>query len=275
MHPPSAQPDPAWLRCRQAYHHLVFTLGTTLPPPPTDSPENRDRRDSSAIAQVAALLPANAAEATLAAQYVAACAQSMDVLRLANQPGMDPSLALKCAAQAASMMRQAQSALRLLLRAQAVRQKREADSGQADAAAWTEYCAAGLMEEARSVPQEAGPGGHPADDPASCPAAAAPHPHTAPSMDPSDPVPARPAGPTLVFAHPEKTRTEARETGVSTSVPATAAGVRQPALDAHPGTPTRAPAPGARTGRNGETAGIAVTAQAQWTAPVPGFPKHP
>jgi len=259
MHPPSAQPDPAWLRCRQAYHHLIFTLGTTLPPPPTDSPENRDRRDSAAIAQVAAPLPANAAEAVLAAQYVAACAQSMDCLRLANQAGTDPGLALKCAAQAASMMRQAQSALRLLLRAQAVRQKREADTGQADAAAWTEHCAAGLMEDARSAPQGVGPGCHPADDPALCPAAMTPDPQTAPSMDPSDPAPARPAGPKLVFAHPEKARTEARETGVSRSLPdpAPAAGDGQPALDPHPGTIARTAASGATTGRDGETAGMA------------------
>ena len=46
------------------------------------------------------------------------------------------------------MMRQAQSAMRLLLRMQAARQKIEADSAAADRAAWTEHCAAGLMAQA-------------------------------------------------------------------------------------------------------------------------------
>ena len=72
----------------------------------------------------------------------------MDALRLARDPGMAVVLVLKCSAQAASMMRQAQSAMRLLLRMQAARQKIEADSAATDRAAWTEHCAAGLMAQA-------------------------------------------------------------------------------------------------------------------------------
>ncbi len=56
-----------------------------LPPPITDTPEDLARRDNAAIAQVASLLPANADEATLAAQYVAAHAQAVDCLRLARK----------------------------------------------------------------------------------------------------------------------------------------------------------------------------------------------
>ncbi len=46
------------------------------------------------------------------------------------------------------MMRQAQSALRLLLRLQAARQKTEANSAANERAAWTEHCAIGLMAQA-------------------------------------------------------------------------------------------------------------------------------
>ncbi len=52
------------------------------------------------------------------------------------------------------MMRQAQSALRLLLRMQAARQKLEADSEARDRAAWTAHCAITLMTEALSPQPE-------------------------------------------------------------------------------------------------------------------------
>jgi len=52
---------------------------------------------------VACLLPANADEANIAAQYVAASAQALDCLRLARRSPSDEVLALKCTAQAASM----------------------------------------------------------------------------------------------------------------------------------------------------------------------------
>ena len=48
------------------------------------------------------------------------------------------------------MMRQANSALRLLLRMQAARQKLEKDTEARDCAAWAEHCAIGLMTEALS-----------------------------------------------------------------------------------------------------------------------------
>ena len=142
------EPDPAYLRTREAYHHLVYTLSTSLPPPRDASPEALHRRNESAIAQVAALCPANAAEAALAGQYVAANAQAMECLRLTNHPDTDMVMALKCNAQAASMMRQSQAALRTLLRTQAAREKRDADPINAGTAAWTEHMAAASMTDA-------------------------------------------------------------------------------------------------------------------------------
>jgi hypothetical protein len=54
----------------------------------------------------------------------------------------------KCRAQAVSMMRQSQGAMRLLLRVQAARQKLEATPAEADRTAWTVQCIAGLMAQA-------------------------------------------------------------------------------------------------------------------------------
>ena len=116
-----------------------------LPPPITESAEDLARRDNAAIAQIAALVPVNAAEANVAAEFVAANAHAMDCLREARDPATVPTATLQCRAQAISMMRQAQSALRLLLRLQAVRLKRDANPADADRAAWTEHCAVGFM----------------------------------------------------------------------------------------------------------------------------------
>ena len=147
------EPDPAYLRTREAYHHLVYTLSTSLPPPRDASPEALHRRNESAIAQVAALCPANAAEAALAAQYIAANAQAMECLRLANLRATGLEMGLKCNAQAASMMRQSHSALRTLLRMQGVREKRDANAVTAGTAAWTEHMAAAAMTDALTLPK--------------------------------------------------------------------------------------------------------------------------
>ncbi len=120
-----------------------------MPPPLSDSPEDLARRDHAAIARIAAPTPANAAETDLAALYVAASEQWKECLRLVQQPDISACWAMKCRAQANSMMRQAQSALRLL-RMQAARQKIEANSAANERAAWTEHCAIGLMAQALS-----------------------------------------------------------------------------------------------------------------------------
>ena len=142
-------PDPLDLTLqlpRDLYWHIVHTLRGSLPLlPPNATQDDEARRDNAAIARVASMLPANAHEATLAAQFVAADAHAHDSMRLAHQYPNDPKLILQCTAQSANMFRQSRGALSLLLRVQAIRQKREADSAALDKAAWTEHCAIGLM----------------------------------------------------------------------------------------------------------------------------------
>jgi hypothetical protein len=102
---------------------VFATLCAGLPPPPTNTPEARAARDESAMAAVAALRPADAFEARLAAEIVAADAQAMDSFRLASQYCNDLPATMRCRAQAAAMMRQVQSALRTLTNMQSMRQK--------------------------------------------------------------------------------------------------------------------------------------------------------
>src|SRR5579875_3779045 len=148
----AAAPDPALQFTADAYHELVRTLRLILPPPPDGDPEALARRDRAAIARVAALVPAGAAEAELAVQFVAASEQWKDCLRLAQDAATPPDWARKCRAQALAMMRQANAALRLLLRLQARREKLEADNVTRDRAAWVEHCALGLMADALASP---------------------------------------------------------------------------------------------------------------------------
>ncbi len=108
------------------------------------------RRDHAVIARIAALHPANTAEADVAALYVAASEQWKDCLRLAQEADTSSYWAQKCRAQANSMMRQAQSALRLLLCMQAARQRLEKNQEARDRAARTEHCAIALMAQALS-----------------------------------------------------------------------------------------------------------------------------
>jgi hypothetical protein len=71
-------------------------------------------------------------EANLAVQYVAACEQALDCLRLARAVPNDTACILKCTAQAASMMRQARGWRTAMQRAQADRHRRQ-DNGAARA----------------------------------------------------------------------------------------------------------------------------------------------
>ncbi len=106
-----------------AGYQLIRTPCLSLPPPRTDSPEDIALRNQFTIARIAALSPANAAEADLAARFVAASDQVKELLRIAQEPETSPSGAMICRAQANAMMRQAQGALRMLLRVQATRQQ--------------------------------------------------------------------------------------------------------------------------------------------------------
>jgi hypothetical protein len=106
---------------RDLYYQAIHELSRALPPPVTDTAEDRVRHQNALIARVAALRPANADEVVLACQYIAAAAQALDCLRLARQFPDDAAHVLKCTAQAASMMRQARGARAHLARLQQAR----------------------------------------------------------------------------------------------------------------------------------------------------------
>jgi hypothetical protein len=104
---------------------IYADLCRSLPACPDDTPETGARRDERAVTAVAHLLPENAAEAEVAVQIVAAQFHARDALRVASGAGLDPDEVRRHRAQAASMMRQADSGIRTLLRMQSERQKAE------------------------------------------------------------------------------------------------------------------------------------------------------
>lgn len=144
------QPNWAQSLPREAFLEIVLTLRGALPRPVSDDPLDLARRDRAAMAAVGSLLPANAAEGRLAAQFVAADAWALDCLRLAEERRRDSEVSRRCKAQAMSLMRESKSALRVLLRLQAVRQKIEADAAAANRAEWVELAALGMMAEGLS-----------------------------------------------------------------------------------------------------------------------------
>ena len=167
MHDEPANPQPDWARLlpRDAFAEIILILRAALPPPVSDDPADLARRDRAAMAAVAALQPANGAEGRLAAQFVAADAWAMDCLRLAAERRREFDIARKCKAQAMSLMREAKSALRLLLRLQAARQAVEGNEAAANRAAWAEHAAVGAMAEAlRTTPAAPDPAPPPAAD---------------------------------------------------------------------------------------------------------------
>jgi hypothetical protein len=174
---PGLDPGLALQLPADTYWHLVHTLRLTLPPPLSGRAEDFSRRDRAAIARVAALAPGNAAEAELATHFVAASEQWKDCLRLAQDAATTPEWAQKCRAQAIGMMRQATSAMRLLLRMQERRRKLETDNAASDRLAWSEHRALALMAEAlaaepeRKPEPDAGPAPAPDPEPAAEPAA--------------------------------------------------------------------------------------------------------
>ncbi len=106
---------------------LFANLCSMLPPPEDNTPEARARSDELAMAAAIALHPADAFEAKLAARIVAMDAHAADSLRLAGLCGEDTPEMHRCRAQAISMARQADAALRSLQRMQAVRDKQIAE----------------------------------------------------------------------------------------------------------------------------------------------------
>ena len=123
------------------YYQLVYTLADLLPPPLDDTPAGLRARNLAAIAKVAALLPVNASEADLAAQCIAARAQAEEMLRELRRHADDIEVVIRLNAQYGSMVRTSLSVLGRLMRVQAVRQKREAIDGAANADAWALHAA--------------------------------------------------------------------------------------------------------------------------------------
>jgi len=121
----------------EVYDHIARTLTGLLPPPLDDSPEALLDRDRAAIAKLAALLPANANEADLAAQCIVSQAQAEDILRLLRENAGDAALVTRLNGQYGSMLRTSLAAHEQLMRVQAVRRKRESMEGAAIQDAWT------------------------------------------------------------------------------------------------------------------------------------------
>src|SRR5580693_4770968 len=122
--PPPYQPDPELQLQRDIYYEAAQTLRGSLPPPIEDTPEGWLRRDRTAIATVASLVPASSAEARLVAHHVAAVAHSDEALRQVVLQAADPKRLAQARAWSASMGREARGFLGSLLRLQAARQKR-------------------------------------------------------------------------------------------------------------------------------------------------------
>ena len=108
------------------YREYFAELCRELPPVPDEDPEARAARQKSAMDAVVALHPENAFETRLAVRIVSTDAHAADALRAAALAAGDPEKVRQCRAQAASMARQSDAALRALLRIQATREKQEA-----------------------------------------------------------------------------------------------------------------------------------------------------
>jgi hypothetical protein len=159
------QPDLPYQLPRDLHYTVVHALSDALPPPVSDSAEDRIRRDNAIIGDVASLRPASTAEAILAAQCIAANFQSLDCLRLARLQPSDVQHVLKCTAQSASMMRQSRGALGQLLRLQAARLQHKPDTSAGDAAAM-EQTATRLIANALAAAPPASTAEPPAPQPA-------------------------------------------------------------------------------------------------------------
>lgn len=146
----SADPEPDWslILPREAFHAVIRGLHLSLPSPGVDTPEEWARRDRAAMAAVGALRPLDAIEGELAAQIVSARAWARDCLQLAVERKGDFAAAMKCKAQALSMMREVKSAWSLLLKVQAARRSVDQDETASTRAEWTEYAAIQMMAEA-------------------------------------------------------------------------------------------------------------------------------
>lgn len=102
---------------------IYSDLCASLPKAPGDTEEAIAARARKALDAVCALHPEDQFEADLATSIVAMRAHAIDALRAAVRAADDPDRVRQCRAQAASMARQSDAALRALRRIQAERDK--------------------------------------------------------------------------------------------------------------------------------------------------------
>ncbi|HEY1932375.1 MAG TPA: hypothetical protein VGG99_10215 [Acetobacteraceae bacterium] len=146
---PAREGNAAYMKTqRDIYYQAVHSLYGTLPTPPREHRDNSERRYRVAIAHVASLAPVNADETNLAVNCVVASAQAEECLRCVVEETEDLATIARLQRQAASMMRESRGSRSMLLRVQAVRQKREADETARGQGEWAEHCAFGMMTDA-------------------------------------------------------------------------------------------------------------------------------
>jgi hypothetical protein len=177
MNNTTRHPDPPFDLPIREYYQLVHSLTTRLPPPLADTPQALRIRNQAALDQVAALKPVNANEVALATQCVATRAQAEDVLRSLREQEGDIKVVMKLNAQYVAMVRASLGAHGHLLRAQAVRHKREANPAALNADEWTQHVVASSMQQVLDMgPLPVAP----AAEPSAPPQAAEDHPPPAP-----------------------------------------------------------------------------------------------
>jgi hypothetical protein len=127
---------------RDDIQRLVLYFGGCLPPAMGGTADDRASRDKAALAQVAAMQPANAEEMGLAARCVAAGAHADDQLRQLRLHAANYDRTRQINAQYSLMVRTASGARSLLLRVQTARRRLEMDAA---ACAQAAALAAGLL----------------------------------------------------------------------------------------------------------------------------------
>ena len=139
------------------YYEAVHKLRSMLPPPLDNTPEGLERRDRTAIARIAALVPASSDEVELGVHYVVACEQAADCMRQINAHAGDPGRLQQLFAQSACLGREARGFRATLLRVQTMRMNREKTRDAAYKADTTELYVLTLMTAAltqKPVPPE-------------------------------------------------------------------------------------------------------------------------
>ena len=140
---PSVELDPTNPLPASVCRSIMRELSYALPDPVDDTPDRRIERDHAAIAEIALLAPANAAEMRIAIRCITTDAWTSTYMRHMNAHGGDIVLLLRIGVQAANMGRAPNANHAALLRVQAERRSRQPDTTpDADAAGAARACRA-------------------------------------------------------------------------------------------------------------------------------------